>query len=88
MKGKIIVVLTLMALFANECNSSAIPMWEFLSRDEKVRVQKAFKKVLNFQFKKNTKKSQEKVFLSRRRKKVSNCKLNSIFVAAVETRLI
>lgn len=36
MKGKVIVLLTLMALSANQCNSSAIPMWEYLSRDEKV----------------------------------------------------
>jgi peroxiredoxin len=39
MKGKVMIVLTLMALYANECSSSAIPMWEYLSRDEKVRVQ-------------------------------------------------
>jgi cytochrome c-type biogenesis protein CcmH/NrfF len=51
MKGKVIVVLTLMALCASECSGSAIPMWEFLSRDEKVRVQapevmKALKAIL------------------------------------------
>lgn len=36
MKAKVIVLLTVMALCANECSSSAIPMWEYLSRDEKV----------------------------------------------------
>lgn len=29
-------MLTIVALYANECTSSAIPMWEFLSRDEKM----------------------------------------------------
>lgn len=38
MKGKVIALLALMALCVNKCNSSAIPMWEFLSRDEKVSV--------------------------------------------------
>ena len=36
MNGKVIVLLTLMALCVNKANSSAIPMWEYLSRDEKV----------------------------------------------------
>lgn len=40
MKTKVILLLTVMAFCANECNSSAIPMWEYLSRDEKVRTQK------------------------------------------------
>lgn len=35
MKAKVIVLLTVLAV-ATRCNSSAIPMWEFLSRDEKV----------------------------------------------------
>lgn len=37
MKGKVVAVLTLLALCCvNKCSSSAIPMWEYLSRDEKV----------------------------------------------------
>lgn len=36
MKAKVLAILTLLAFFASECNSSAIPMWEYLSRDEKV----------------------------------------------------
>jgi hypothetical protein len=51
MKGKVIVVLALMALCAGSCNSSAIPMWEFLKKEEKVRIlrhlkcdKKSFKK--------------------------------------------
>lgn len=47
MKGKVMLVL-LMALCANECNGSAIPMWEFLSRDEKVRTSKSAKKLKSY----------------------------------------
>lgn len=38
MKGKVIALLALMAICVNKCNSSAIPMWEYLSKEEKVRV--------------------------------------------------
>jgi len=36
MNVKVIALLTLMALCVNTCNSSAIPMWEYLTRDEKM----------------------------------------------------
>ncbi|CRL06853.1 CLUMA_CG019591, isoform A [Clunio marinus] len=36
MKVKVIALLTLLALCVNESSSSAIPMWEYLSRDEKM----------------------------------------------------
>lgn len=39
MNGKFIALLTLMAICVNECSSSAIPVWEFLRRDEKVSKQ-------------------------------------------------
>ena len=36
MKVKVIAVLAMVALCFNGCNSSAIPMWEFLSKEQKV----------------------------------------------------
>lgn len=36
MKGKVIALLALLALCVAKCHSSAIPMWEYLSKDEKV----------------------------------------------------
>lgn len=48
MKGKVIALLALLALCVAKCQSSAIPMWEYLSKDEKVSNLREEIKVLCF----------------------------------------
>lgn len=43
MNGKVIAVIALLALCAENCSSSAIPMWEYLSKEEKVTSVHSFK---------------------------------------------
>lgn len=58
MKGQkivIILIISALSLLINECESSSIPMFEFLTRDEKVRIIKSQFKMCHIHDKMQTK---------------------------------